>query len=69
MKGFVLSGDGAAPQAEVAAKIGMTEGAVRAAVCRMRARYRQLLLDEIAQTVSSEADARQEVRELFAAFE
>jgi hypothetical protein len=36
-------------------KLGMEEGAVRVAVHRLRKRYRQLLRDEIAQTLSDAA--------------
>ena len=46
----------------------MDEGAVRAAVHRLRKRYRQLLRDEIAQTLSSPAQVDEEMRALFGAF-
>jgi RNA polymerase sigma-70 factor (ECF subfamily) len=36
-------------------------------VCRLRQRYRQLLREEIAQTVSSPEEIEDEFRELFAA--
>ena len=40
---------------------------VRAAVHRLRRRYREVLRDEIAQTVSSEEEIDQEIRDLFTA--
>jgi RNA polymerase sigma-70 factor (ECF subfamily) len=45
----------------------MSEGAVRVAVHRLRRRYRELLRDEIAQTVCSEEEIDQEIRDLFSA--
>ena len=55
------------PYAKLAGQLDMTEGAVRVAVHRLRGRYRELLRDEIAQTVSTEAEIDQEIRDLFAA--
>jgi RNA polymerase sigma factor (sigma-70 family) len=49
-------------QAEVAAELGMTEDAVKQAFHRMRQRYRQLLHDEIAQTVAVPGDVEDELR-------
>jgi RNA polymerase sigma-70 factor (ECF subfamily) len=45
----------------------MSEGAVKVAAHRMRRRYRELLREEIAQTVSSPEQAEAELRDLFAA--
>jgi RNA polymerase sigma-70 factor (ECF subfamily) len=45
----------------------MTEGAVRIAVHRLRKRYRELLRDEIAQTVTSDDQIDEEIRDLFTA--
>jgi len=53
---------------DMAARLNMTEGAVKAAIYRMRKRYRQLLRDEIAQTVVTEEQVEEELRDLFAAF-
>ena len=49
-------------QADVAAQLGMTENAVKQAFHRLRQRYRQLLRDEIAQTVAVPGDVEDEVR-------
>jgi RNA polymerase sigma factor (sigma-70 family) len=55
----------AQPYADLAAKLGMTEGAVKMAVSRLRERYRECLKDEIAQTVASPAEVDEELRHLF----
>ena len=54
------------PYVELAAKLGMNEGAVKSAVHRLRQHYRQLLRDEIAQTVADPAEVDEELRHLFA---
>jgi len=54
------------PYAELAAKLGLSEGAIKAAVHRLRQRYRYLLRDEIAQTVASPGEVDEELRHLFA---
>jgi RNA polymerase sigma-70 factor (ECF subfamily) len=64
-----LTGDcGSVPYGVTAQKLGMTEGAVRTAVHRFRASYRNLLRDEIARTVSSQSEVEEELRDLFDAF-
>jgi RNA polymerase sigma factor (sigma-70 family) len=55
------------PHAEIAARLGMKEGAVRVAVHRLRTRYRDLLRAEIAETVASPAEVDAEMQHLFAA--
>lgn len=61
-----LAGPGnAAPYAELAARLGMNEGAVKVAVHRLRGRYRALLREAIAETVDSEAEVEEELRYLF----
>ncbi len=60
-----LTGDaGGADQAEAAAHLGMSEGAVKVAIHRLRKRFRDFVKAEIAQTVSTEQDAREELRYL-----
>jgi RNA polymerase sigma factor (sigma-70 family) len=54
-------------QAEIAREFGMTENAVKQALHRLRQRYRQLLREEIAQTVATPADIEDEMRCLIAA--
>jgi RNA polymerase sigma-70 factor (ECF subfamily) len=55
--------------AEIGVKCGMSEGAVKVAAHRLRRRYRDLLREEVAQTVSSPEEVEGEIRELFAAFQ
>ena len=45
----------------------MTEEAVKMAVYRLRRQYREILRDEIAQTVVSEEQIDSEIQDLFAA--
>jgi RNA polymerase sigma factor (sigma-70 family) len=54
--------------ADIAAELRLTEPAVKMAVHRLRGRYRELLREEIAQTVTSQEEVDQEIRHLFAAF-
>ena len=68
LKGCLTQAEASCPYAEVACRLGMTEGAVKVAVHRLRRRYRQLLRDEIAQTVASPEEVDEEVRHLFGAF-
>jgi RNA polymerase sigma-70 factor (ECF subfamily) len=56
----------AQPYAILAAKLAMTEGSVKVAVHRLRRRYRELLRDEIAQTVVKPEEVEEELRYLFA---
>ena len=68
LKIFLTAGKGALSHAAAAKALGMDEGAVRVAVHRLRKRYRQLLRDEIAQTLADSADVVEEMRALFGAF-
>ena len=54
------------PYALLAKKLGLTEGAVKVAVHRLRQRYRQLLREEIAHTVATPAEVDEEMRYLVA---
>jgi RNA polymerase sigma-70 factor (ECF subfamily) len=53
------------PYAALAAKLGLTEGALKVAVHRLRQRYRQLLREEIAHTVATPEEVEEELRFLF----
>jgi DNA-directed RNA polymerase specialized sigma24 family protein len=68
LKVFLAAGKGESAHADVAAALGMEEGAVRVAVHRLRKRYRALLRDEIANTLSDPAMVDEEMRALFGAF-
>ncbi len=52
--------------AETAARLGMRENAVKQAIHRLRERYRQILREEIAQTVTAPGDVQDELRHLIA---
>jgi len=54
------------PYADLAVKLGISEGAVKSAVHRLRQRYRHLLRDEIAQTVAEPGEVDEELHHLFA---
>ncbi len=61
-----LSGD-APDHIAVAAKLGMTHGAVKVAAHRLRRRYGELLRREIAQTLDRPEDVEDEIQNLFEA--
>ena len=52
------------PYADLAKRLGLTESAIKVAVHRLRQRYRELLEQEIANTVSSPAEIEEERRYL-----
>ena len=54
------------PQAGVAAQLGLSEPALRVAIHRLRKRYRELLREEVAQTVASSGEIDDELRHLMA---
>ncbi len=54
-----------APYSQLAPQLGMSEGAVKVAVHRLRQRYRQLLRELIAETVSSPEEVEDELQYLF----
>lgn len=68
LKPFLMIGANSIPYAEAAKQLGLNEGAVRVAVHRLRRRYRELLREEIGQTLSDAAQIEEEMRTLFSAF-
>ena len=60
---------GAPSQADIAARLGMTENAVRQAFYRFRQRYQSILREEIAHTVATPGDIEDELRHLIAVIE
>jgi len=68
LKVFLTAGKGAVPQADIARALGIDEAAVRVAAHRLRKRYRELLRDEIAHTLSDPSQVDEEMRALFGAF-
>ena len=69
LKVFLIETKGTASFAEMAARLGVTESALKSVVHRMRRRYAHLFRDEIAQTVANPAEVEDEIRHLFAALE
>ena len=61
-----LTGErGTIPYAEIGAQLGMSEGAVKVAVHRLRRHYREALRAEIAETVARPGEVEEELRHLF----
>lgn len=60
LKGFV-SGDREVKCGDVSALLGMSEGATKSAVHRLRQRYRELVREEIAHTVADPAEIDSEI--------
>jgi RNA polymerase sigma-70 factor (ECF subfamily) len=67
LKSFLMLGKSEIPYARAAADLKMSEGTVRVAVHRLRKRYRELLREEIAQTLANPAQADEEMQALFSA--
>jgi len=67
LKVYLCGHAASVPYRDVAAELNMTEGAVKVTVYRLRRRYREMLRDEIAQTVSTAEQIEEEIRDLFAA--
>ena len=67
LKSYLTADKSSVPYRDAAEELNITEGAVRVAVHRLRKRYRELLRDEIAQTVTSDEQIDEEIRDLFTA--
>lgn len=66
LKEFLLAGGRGTSYKELAAQLGTSEGAVKVGVHRLRQRYRELLEEEIANTVTSPKEVEEERRYLLA---
>jgi RNA polymerase sigma-70 factor (ECF subfamily) len=64
LQGFLVGDRGSGSCAQTGAALGMSEGAVRVAIHRMRQRYGELIREEIAHTVSSPVEIDDEIRHL-----
>lgn len=64
LKAYLVGERPRVPYREVASELGMTEGAVKAAVQRLRKRFGGLLRAEIAETLADPADTDDELRHL-----
>ena len=67
LRGSLTAESETAPYAELAPRLGLSEGALRVAVHRLRHRYRRHLRLEVADTVADPADVEDELRNLFQA--
>jgi len=67
LQAFLIDDPDAARYLEIAGRLGMTEGAVKSAVHRLRQRARELFREEIAHTVVTAEEIDDEIRHLFAA--
>ena len=67
LKVFLTGESGAPPLRQIAEQLGMTEGAVKVAVHRLREKYREILRAEVAQTIAAQADINDELAFLLAA--
>jgi RNA polymerase sigma factor (sigma-70 family) len=61
---FRLDAQGQRAYGEVAVQLGQSESAVKSAILRLRRRHRQLVREEIAQTVADPSDVDDEIRYL-----
>jgi RNA polymerase sigma-70 factor (ECF subfamily) len=63
---FCLTGErSAVPYADLAAKLNLSEAALKVTVHRLRQRYRELLRAEVANTVAGSEEVEEELRYLF----
>jgi RNA polymerase sigma-70 factor (ECF subfamily) len=67
LKVFLTYPETAGMHADLAAQLGMTEGALKVAVHRLRRRYREMLKDEITETVTHPDEMADELDTLMAA--
>ena len=65
LKQTLLGTREAQPYAELARKFGLSEGAIKVSVHRLRKRYRELIRDEIANTLDDPREVEAEMRYLF----
>jgi RNA polymerase sigma factor (sigma-70 family) len=65
LKTFLAGTPPGASQAEAAHSVGLTEGAFKVALYRLRRRYRDLVRAEVAQTLDAGADVDEEIRAMF----
>ena len=65
LKQFLIDTREANSYADSAARLSMSENAVKSAIHRLRQRYRELFREEIAATVATSAEVDEEIRYLF----
>jgi RNA polymerase sigma-70 factor (ECF subfamily) len=67
LKDTLAGGRAEIPYRDLGAQLSLSEGAVKVAAHRLRRRYRELLREEIANTVAGPAEEEEELRHLFSA--
>lgn len=67
LRQYLVAETNAPTYVEVGKPLGMTEGAMKVAVHRLRERYREVLREEIASTLQDPSKVEEEVRDLFTA--
>lgn len=65
LKVYLAAGADVPPYAEMAGALGISQGALKVRVHRMREQYRQVLREEIAMTLKDPGDVDDEIRRLF----
>ncbi len=65
LEGYLTGEQETLPYAELARELGMSEGAVKVMVHRLRRRFGALLREEVGDTVSTPEEVDDEIRELF----
>jgi DNA-directed RNA polymerase specialized sigma24 family protein len=65
LESILTEGRGAVPTATLAAHLGTSEGAVNVAIHRLKKRFRELLEEQIAETIDDPSELDDEIRSLF----
>jgi len=65
LKEYLGGDNGGVPYRQLAEELGTTEGALKVAVHRFRGRWREVLQEQIAQTVAGPEEVQDELRDLF----
>jgi RNA polymerase sigma factor (sigma-70 family) len=66
LKGYLGGEDDILPYSELSLKLGQSEGALRTAASRLRARWRKQLRELVAETVHDQSEVKDELRSLIA---
>jgi RNA polymerase sigma factor (sigma-70 family) len=67
LRGLLWGGRGDTGYESIGQKLGTTEGAIKVAVHRLRARFKECVRDEVAQTVARPEEVEDELRHLLSA--
>jgi RNA polymerase sigma-70 factor (ECF subfamily) len=68
LRGYVTTEGSESSYADSAAKLGLSESAVKSAIYRMRRRYHEFVREEVAQTVADPSELEAEIRHLLSVF-